>query len=51
MPKLAKKAICYGRTDGRTDPNYRVASLLKRMTTSISSDAQKNMDGKMYKVI
>ena len=29
MPKLTKKAIRYGRTDGRTDPNYRKASLLK----------------------
>ena len=33
MPKFMKKAIRYGqtdvRTDGRTDPNYRKASLLK----------------------
>ena len=29
MPKLTKKAILYGRTDGRADPNYRKASLLK----------------------
>ena len=33
MSKLTKKAIrdgrTYGRTDGRTDPNYRKASLLK----------------------
>ena len=33
MPKLTKKAIRYGRTDGptdgRTDTNYRKASLLK----------------------
>ena len=33
MPKLTKKAIRYGRTDGRTygrtHPNYRKASLLK----------------------
>ena len=28
MPKLPKKAIRYGRTDGRTDPNYRKALLL-----------------------
>ena len=30
MPKLTEKAIRYRRTDGRTDPNYRKASLLKR---------------------
>ena len=29
MPKLSKKIIRYGRTDGLTDPNYRKASLLK----------------------
>ena len=29
MTKLAKKAIRYGRMYGRTDPNYRKASLLK----------------------
>ena len=29
MPKLPKKAIRYGRTYERTDPNYRKASLLK----------------------
>ena len=29
MPKLKKKAIRYGRTDGRTDPNYRKALLKK----------------------
>ena len=29
MPKLRKKAIRYGLTYGRTDPNYRKASLLK----------------------
>ena len=28
MPKLTKRAIRYGRTYGRTDPNYRKASLL-----------------------
>ena len=33
MPKLTEKAIRYGRTDGRTDPNYRKASLLKRLST------------------
>ena len=33
MPKLTKKAIRYRRTDGRTDPNYRKASLLKNLTT------------------
>ena len=32
MTKLTKKAIRYGRTDGRTDPNYRKASLLKKVT-------------------
>ena len=29
MPKLKKRANRYGRSDGRTDPNYRKASLLK----------------------
>ena len=29
MPKLTKKAIRLGRTDGRTDPNYKKDSLLK----------------------
>ncbi len=29
MPKLTKKTICLRRTYGRTDPNYRKASLLK----------------------
>ena len=29
MPKLTKKAISYWRTYGRTDPNYRKASLSK----------------------
>ncbi len=29
MSKLRKKAICLRRKDGRTDPNYRRASLLK----------------------
>ena len=29
MPKLAKKAIRLGRTDVRTDPNYRKASPFK----------------------
>ena len=42
MPKLTKKAIHYG----RTDPNYRKASLLKRKnirnTISISSEALNN---------
>ena len=28
MPKLTKKAIRFGRTDGRTDPNYSKALLL-----------------------
>ena len=31
MLKLTQKAICYGRTDGLTDPNYRKALLLKRI--------------------
>ena len=35
MPKLTKKAIRSRRTDGRTDPNYGKATLLKRKTTSI----------------
>ena len=29
MPKLTKKAIRHGRSDGQTDPNNRKASLLK----------------------
>ena len=29
MPKLTKRAIRYGFTDGRTDPNYRKALLLE----------------------
>ena len=29
MPNLSKKAIRYRRTEGRADPNYRKASLLK----------------------
>ena len=33
MPKLSKKAIHSRRTDGRTYPNYRKASLLKRVGT------------------
>ena len=28
--KITKRANCNGRTDVRTDPNYRKASLLKR---------------------
>ena len=36
MPKLTKKAIRYGRTDGRTDPNYRKDSLLKMQGKSSS---------------
>ena len=31
MPKLTQKAIRYGRTDGRTDPNYRKASNLESL--------------------
>ena len=31
MPKLTKKATRYGRTYGRTDPNYRKALLLKNI--------------------
>ena len=31
MPNLSKKAIRYRRTEGRADPNYRKASLLKRL--------------------
>ena len=31
MTKLTKRAIRYLRTDGRTDPKYRKASLLKRL--------------------
>ena len=30
MHKLTEKAIRYRRTDGRTEPNYRKASLLKK---------------------
>ena len=48
MPKLTKKAICYGRTDGptdgRTDPNYRKASLLKR----IFSNPHKKITGCLF---
>ncbi len=29
MPRLALKVICYGRTDGWTDPIYKKKSLLK----------------------
>ena len=32
MPKFMKRAIRYGRMDGRTDPNYRKASLLQSMS-------------------
>ena len=35
MPKLMKKAIHLRRIDGRTDPNYRKASLLKTVTISL----------------
>ncbi len=31
MPKLTKRAICYGRKGGRTDRNYRKASLLRKL--------------------
>ena len=41
MPKLTKRAVRYGHTDGRTDPNYRKASLLK-MTKKTS--VQLNID-------
>ena len=44
MPKLTKKAIRYGRTDGRTDPNYRKASLLKR----IFSNPHKKITGCLF---
>ena len=37
MPKLTKKAIRLGSTDGRADPNYRKALLLKRKLGSILS--------------
>ena len=30
MPKLTERADRYGRTDRRTDPNYRKDSLLKK---------------------
>ena len=36
MPKFTK-TDCYGRMNGRTDPNYRVASLLKRKKSFSSS--------------
>ncbi len=35
MPKLSKKAIRYGRTYGRTDPNYRKATLLKILLIAV----------------
>ena len=36
MPKLMKKAIRDRRTDRRTDPNYRKASLLKTLICTCS---------------
>ena len=35
MPKLTKRAIHYGWTYGRTDPNYRKASFLKKVEENI----------------
>ena len=35
MPNLTKKAIRYRRTDGRTKPNYRKASLLKNVCKAL----------------
>ena len=35
MSKLTKKVIRDGLTDGRTDPNYRKATLLKRSKISV----------------
>ena len=42
MLKLSEKTIRYGRTDGRTDSNYRKASLLKIKITCQKSEAVKN---------
>ena len=49
MPKLTQKAIRLVRMDGRTDPDYRKASLLTSVTTSISSEAKKHRMDKQTK--
>ncbi len=39
MPKLTIRAIRYGRTYGKTDPDYRTASFLKIFKSSFSKFA------------
>ena len=49
MPKLSKRSIRYVRTDGRTDPNYRKASLSKIFGEILFREKSKLLERKAYR--
>ena len=51
MPKLTIKAIRYGATDERIDPNYRKASLLKIATIQQVLKDEFILSSNIYQVI